>query len=322
MKRPAASPRAARKAALPKAKPAAAPARRGGAQPVKPVPLLVDGSHAGPAKPRSRRGGLSAAIYADLRQQLVSLQRLPDTAVSENEIARAYGCSRTPVREAVLKLADEGLLEIYPQSGIFVSRIPVAELPEAIVVRRALEGTTTRLAAAQATPSQVLALQAILQRQREADAADDRDAFHRADELFHATIAEVAGYPGIWTLIQQVKVHVDRYRRLTLPQPGRMARAIAEHEVIMAAIDARDPDGAVAAIDDHLDGLLADIAATRELNPDLFQARRRDRSGADGNGTAIRARTTAKTTAKSTAKTTAKTTAKASKPRGRPSTRR
>ncbi|MEW6645409.1 MAG: GntR family transcriptional regulator [Pseudomonadota bacterium] len=245
---------------------------------------------------------MSAAIYADLRQQLVSLQRLPDAAVSEGEIAQAYGCSRTPVREAILKLADEGLLEIYPQSGIFVSRIPVAELPEAIVVRRALEGTTTRLAAAQATPSQVLALQAILQRQREADAADDRDAFHRADELFHATIAEIAGYPGIWTLVQQVKVHVDRYRRLTLPQPGRMARAIAEHELIMAAIAAHDPERAVAAIDDHLDGLLADIAATRELNPELFRARRHDRTRTDKSGTAAPTKT--------------------SKPRGRRSPRR
>jgi len=56
----------------------------------------------------------------------------------------------------------------------------------------------------------------ILERQREANTAKDNDAFHHADEAFHATIAEVAKYPGIWRLIQQVKIHVDRYRRLTL----------------------------------------------------------------------------------------------------------
>src|SRR5471030_290873 len=131
---------------------------------------------------RPRAATASAKIYSDLRMELVSLQRRPGEAVSEAEIALSYGVSRTPVREAILKLSDEGLLEIFPQSGIFVSRIPVAALPEAIIIRKALEETTARLAAERATSSQVLILHAILERQREADAADDRDAFHHADE--------------------------------------------------------------------------------------------------------------------------------------------
>ena len=170
-------------------------------------------------------------IYSDLRAELLSLQRRPGEAISEAEIALSYGVSRTPVREAILKLSDEGLLEIFPQSGIIVSRIPVAALPEAIIIRKALEETTARLAAERATSSQILALRAILERQREAEAAGDSEAFHQADEAFHATIAEIAGHPGIWKLIQQVKVHVDRYRRLTLPQQGRIAQVITEHEV-------------------------------------------------------------------------------------------
>src|SRR5271157_5076673 len=96
---------------------------------------------------RPRAATASARIYADLRSELVSLQRRPGEAISEAEIAMSYGLSRTPVREAILKLSDEGLLEIFPQSGIFVSRIPVAALPEAIIVRKALEETTARLAA-------------------------------------------------------------------------------------------------------------------------------------------------------------------------------
>ena len=148
--------------------------------------------------------------------------------------------SRTPVREAILKLSDEGLLEIYPQSGIFVSRIPLAALPEAIIIRKALEETTARLAAERATSSQILALHSVLERQREASAAGDSDAFHQADEMFHATVADVAGYPGIWKFIQQVKVHVDRYRLLTLPQLGRIAKVIVEHEAVLTAIEAHD----------------------------------------------------------------------------------
>jgi DNA-binding GntR family transcriptional regulator len=219
---------------------------------------------------RPRTATASARIYADLRAEIVALERRPGVAISEGEIALSYGVSRTPVREAILRLSDEGLVEIFPQSGIFVSRIPVAALPEAIVIRKALEETTARMAAQTATPSQILALRSIVERQREADAARDGDAFHQADELFHATIAEIAGYAGIWRLILQVKVNVDRMRRLTLPQAGRMTGVIAEHAAILSAIEQHDRDGAASAMGKHLERLLRDISAIKDINPELF----------------------------------------------------
>ena len=219
---------------------------------------------------RSRAATASSQIHAELRAELVSLHRLPGETISEADIALAYGVSRTPVREAILRLSDEGLVDIFPQSGIFVARIPLAALPEAIIIRKALEETTARIAAEKATASQSLKLRSILERQREADAANDRDGFHQADELFHATIAEVAGYPGIWTLIQQVKVDVDRFRRLTLPQTGRMTQVIAEHAAILAALEARDPATATIAMAKHLERLLGDISATQTINPEYF----------------------------------------------------
>jgi DNA-binding GntR family transcriptional regulator len=223
---------------------------------------------------RPRAATAASRIYADLRAELVSLARRPGEVISEGEIALSYGVSRTPVREAILKLSDEGLVEIFPQSGINVSRIPVAALPEAIVIRRSLEQTTARLAAEQATSSQILALRSIVERQREADAARDREAFHRADELFHASISEIARYPGIWTLILQVKVHVDRLRQLTLPQTGRMTTVIAEHERILSAIEAHDPENAAVAMARHIERLLGDIAGIKDLNPEFFDDRR------------------------------------------------
>jgi len=222
---------------------------------------------------RPRAATAASRIYSDLRIELVSLQRRPGEAISEAQIALSYGVSRTPVREAILKLSDEGLLEIYPQSGIFVSRIPVAALPEAIIIRKALEETTARMAAERATSSQILALQSILEQQREATAVGDNSAFHQADETFHAMVADVAGYPGIWKYIQQVKVHVDRYRRLTLPQRGRMPKVIAEHEAVLNAIEAHDPEGARRAMETHLENLLENISATRHINPEYFDER-------------------------------------------------
>jgi DNA-binding GntR family transcriptional regulator len=223
---------------------------------------------------RPRTATASSKIYSDLRNELVSLRRAPGEPVSEAEIALSYGVSRTPVREAILKLSDEGLLEIFPQSGIFVSLIPTAALPEAIIIRRALEATTAKLAAERAASSQILVLRSILERQREANAAKENDAFHRADEMFHATIAEVAGYPGIWALIQQVKVHVDRYRLLTLPLQGHIARVIAEHAAILDAIEAHDPAAARVAMEFHLDleRLLRHISTTQSINPEFFAA--------------------------------------------------
>jgi DNA-binding GntR family transcriptional regulator len=223
---------------------------------------------------RPRSATAASRIYSDLRSELVSLQRRPGEAISEAQIALSFGVSRTPVREAILKLSDEGLLEIYPQSGIFVSRIPIAALPEAIIIRKALEETTARLAAERATSSQILALRSVLERQREASAAGDIETFHQTDELFHATIADVAGYPGIWKFIQQVKVHVDRYRRLTLPQLGRIPKVITEHEAVLTAIEAHDPERARRAMEVHLESLLDNISATQHINPEFFDERR------------------------------------------------
>jgi DNA-binding GntR family transcriptional regulator len=243
------------------------------------MPRRITGKTESRSATRARRVGrprgatASSVIYSDLRAQLLSLKRQPGEAVSEAEIALSYGVSRTPVREAILKLSDEGLLEIFPQSGIIVSRIAVAALPEAIIIRKALEETTARLAAERATSSQILALRSTVERQREAEAASDSEIFHQADEAFHAAIAEIAGYPGIWKLIQQVKVHVDRYRRLTLPQTGRIAQVIAEHERVLGAIQAHDPARAGIAMNHHLERLLDSINATRSANPEYFDER-------------------------------------------------
>jgi DNA-binding GntR family transcriptional regulator len=230
-----------------------------------------------PLQPPDTAGGLRRAntsaniIYRELRADILSLRRKPGDAVSEKEIAASRGVSRTPVREALLRLADDRLVDIVPQSGTFVARIPLSALPEAILVRRSLEQLTAGLAAEHATRADIVRLRDSLQIQRRTAAAGDRDRFHEADEEFHAAIATAAGYPGIWTLIQQVKIQVDRYRRLTLPVPGRMVQVVKEHKRIVAAIEARDPERATAAIAAHLDYLRATIGDVRDLNPEYFE---------------------------------------------------
>jgi DNA-binding GntR family transcriptional regulator len=224
--------------------------------------------HPHPRRPRPEKA--SEAVYRLLRRDIVSLARKPGTAIAEKELALTLRVSRTPVREALLRLAAEGLVDTIPQSGTYVARIPVRALPEAIVVRKALEQATARAAAQRARKSDITNLRAILMRQREAGEAGDRAAFHEADEAFHAALADIAGYPGIWSLVQSVKTQIDRYRRLTLPQPGRMARVVKEHAAVVAAIVERDAERAAAAMDKHLDGLRISMDDVRRLNPDYF----------------------------------------------------
>jgi DNA-binding GntR family transcriptional regulator len=220
--------------------------------------------------PSPRPNSSAHLIYRVLRAEIVAMRRRPGEPISEKEIALAHGVSRTPVREALLRLADDLLVDIRPQSGTFVARIPLAALPEAILVRKALEELTARLAAERAADAHLVQLREIIDEQRHMARRGDRDRFHEADEAFHAAIADAAGHPGIWALVEQVKVHVDRYRRLTLPVPGRMEQVIDEHRPIMAAIEAHDPPRAGACMIEHLEQLRVSIPDVRDLNPDYF----------------------------------------------------
>lgn len=225
---------------------------------------------ASPADGARRNETAAAAVYRILRNEILWLQRKPGEAIIEKDIALAQHVSRTPVREALLRLAAEGLVDTIPKSGTTVARIPLTKLPEAIVVRKALEQVTAGAAATRARRSDVTALRAILERQREAESVGNRAEFHRADEAFHAAIATVGGYPGIWSFVQNVKTQIDRYRLLTLPQPGRMARVIVEHAAVVTAIAQHDAERAAAAMGGHLDQLQISMEDIRRMNPDFF----------------------------------------------------
>ncbi|POF28021.1 GntR family transcriptional regulator [Roseibium marinum] len=212
----------------------------------------------------------SEIVYRDLRDAIVNVTLPPGAPLVEKEITERYGISRTPVREAMLKLAEERLVDVFPKSGTFVARIPVAVLQEAIVARRALEEVCVREATAKATKSQLMQLQAVIQRERELCAAGDEQAFHDADNAFHAGVAAAGGYPGIWTMIEKIRLQVERYRRLTLPQKGRMKLIVAEHAAVLDAMEHGDADAAVEAMNSHLNKLQIDIETFRDLWPDYF----------------------------------------------------
>jgi GntR family transcriptional regulator, rspAB operon transcriptional repressor len=219
---------------------------------------------------RRSEGTAADVIHRRLRHEIVTLSWPPGAPILEKEIAAAHGVSRTPVREALLRLAEERLVEIAPKSGTRVARIPVVALADAICAREALELALVRKAATRARSSDIAAMRAIVQRQIEC--VDDRDAagFHDADEALHFAIAEAAGHPGVWAMVLQIKVHLDRLRRLTLPNFDWLRHVIQEHEDVVAAIASGDPDRAAAAMQKHIHSLKGMLGEISSMNPDYF----------------------------------------------------
>ncbi len=231
------------------------------------------GSLSGNATPRleSLRGvTASARIHAALREQIIGMEIAPGTALQEKQIALSCGVSRTPVREAILKLADERLVDIFPQYGTFVSRISLPAVRDAMVIRQALERTAVREAAVRADAAAIALLRAGLAAQRAAHESERIDSFHTADEDFHQTVAEISGHPNLWRVVRHEKAQVDRCRILTLPATDRRASVIAEHTAIVDALQKGDPDKAEAAMARHLDRVLPSVGELVSAHPDFF----------------------------------------------------
>jgi DNA-binding GntR family transcriptional regulator len=210
------------------------------------------------------------SIYRVLRRDVVTLRLKPGMRLSENELAARFGTSRAPVREALIRLADEGLIDVRPQRGSFVSRISLRAMEQARLVREALEVVIIRRAAEARLPKSALkACEAAIAAQIEA--RDDPERFISADDEFHRAFAEAASLGGIWSIIEREKVQFDRVRILSLPRVTPVDVLIAQHRAILKAVLDGDPDQAEQAIRAHLSEVLriADDLAIR--HPDLIE---------------------------------------------------
>ncbi|MCE4555955.1 GntR family transcriptional regulator [Roseateles cellulosilyticus] len=226
-----------------------------------------------PRKPETAEPGAASAsqrVYLDLRRRILELEMPPGSRVVELEIAALHGVSRTPVHEAVQRLADEGLIDIVQRVGTFVSRIPVDELEEALLVRSALEVAIVEKVVARIDSHKLALLDDVLERERRCLLAGDSQSFHEADDAFHATLADIAGLPGVWRNILQVKMQIDRVRRLTAPIEGRMASTLEGHAEVLQALNLGDAELAKQAMRRHLDRLMPAIGITRAFRPDYF----------------------------------------------------
>ncbi len=208
-------------------------------------------------------------LYAALRRAILRLDLAPGAPVPEPAIAAQAGVSRTPVREALRRLREDGLVEIFPNLGSFVTRLSAEGLAEAVALRVLLEGdVAARLAATPAGPAVLPALRRLLADQRAALAAGDLDAIYALDEAFHTAMFEAACRPLMWSACRAARAHMERVHHAALADPGRPAAAIAAHATILDGIAAGAPEMARAAMADHVRANAADLAALGMAQPD------------------------------------------------------
>ncbi len=216
------------------------------------------------------RATAASVVQDEIRREILDMVLRPGVPLSEKDLTTRFGMSRTPVREALIRLKEEGLVEIFPQAGTFVARIPAGAIPEAVFIRQALECATVEVLARTASVEDIARLDATIAVLHESHEAGDQERFHLADEEFHEALADIAGYPGVWKLAQAAKSQIDRCRRMTLPVPGRMAMVIREHLAIVDEIRRHDASAAVVAMRQHLGTLLPDLVHLKASYPDYF----------------------------------------------------
>ncbi len=224
----------------------------------------------GAVRRRSRSFSVRAQVYAMAQEEIVALEFKPGQPLSEKELSIRYGVSRTPVREALLQLADDSLVEIYPQAGTFVARISVHGVTEAQFIREALECAALRRGIEHFGEADLRRLEQNLERQRDAHAAHDFDTFYILDEAFHQALVDRSGFPGVWPIAQRAKVHLNRARRLSLPAVSTIGPLIEQHAAVVAAVAGRDAAAAEAALAEHLRMVLADLPAIQRQYAHYF----------------------------------------------------
>jgi DNA-binding GntR family transcriptional regulator len=223
-----------------------------------------------PPSPIARPATVGNRVFDAMRLAIIQLQLRPGDPLSEADMARRFGVSRQPVREAFIKLAEVGLVEIRPQRGTSVVMISRREVENARFIREAIEVAVARKAALEASLKQVDWLDTLVERQKTANRSGDLAEFLRLDELFHLGLSEAADCERAWRLLENLKAQMDRVRYLSLNDATPLDTLINQHEAIAKAIRIQDSDGAEAAIKAHLGEILTSLPKLAAEYSDWF----------------------------------------------------
>lgn len=207
-------------------------------------------------------------VYKTLRRKVLTLELPPGAALSENELAASLGVSRTPVRESLILLSEEGLVQVFPQVGSFVSRVDPAKVADAQFLREAVELASLGDLPAELDPELVSELRDNLAEQQRPGLG--LEEFFELDEAFHQAILRLSGHGNAWATVVSAKGHLDRARRLGLYDTASPEGFAAQHVEILDAVLGGDVSLARAAMRTHLRAVFDDVERIRARSPELF----------------------------------------------------
>ncbi|HEY1425960.1 MAG TPA: GntR family transcriptional regulator [Caulobacteraceae bacterium] len=191
-------------------------------------------------------------VYHELRRRIRELTLPPGAVLRKEEIALEMGVSRAPVSEAIARLADEALVDVFPQHGSFVAPIRAADVRESLLIRTALEVEAIRRVTQMGDTALMATLEDNLAAQTAALGNGDLALFYDLDEALHAAIFSALKAPRALRLLEAARAPLDRPRRIGLPEVGRPEATLAEHRRLVDAIASGDPEFAAAAMRAHL----------------------------------------------------------------------
>jgi DNA-binding GntR family transcriptional regulator len=209
-------------------------------------------------------------VFERLRDMIVSLRLPPGSALSRAALAAQFGVSSTPIRDALMRLEEEGLVDVFPQHATVVSRIDVRLAQQAHFLRQALELEIVKALALKHVDALIDELNGTIALQQKFTRAGDFEKFMAADNDFHAQLYAATGNRALWDLVRSRSGHIDRLRRLHLPSPGKAQDIVRHHKLIVAAISANQPDEAQRHLRQHLSGTLGYLAEIRARFPEYL----------------------------------------------------
>lgn len=215
-------------------------------------------------------GSLGQRVYQTLREAILSLAYRPGEILRKPEICEALGVSRSPVADAVARLAAEGLVDVVPQAGTFVARFSMEEIREGAFLREAIEVAAVERVAETVTEEQLTQLRRNITVQSALIADGDVPGFYQTDAAMHELLLSFTGFRKLAQVSETAWLHVNRARQLILPVPGRIQATLDEHRAILAALEARNPEAARLATRAHLRQLITYLEPLERDRPDLF----------------------------------------------------
>ncbi len=217
-----------------------------------------------------RRLPAAEQVYRLLRNEIITCRLAPYEAISENRICGMFSVSRSPVRVAVTRLAEDGLIEIFPQRGTYVAPIKMKQVREAQFARSALEVALAEEAVRYWSPQFTTEIRQNLERQSHHAEQGDSWSFFLDNESFHQIIARAARLEGVWTTVQSVKTIWDRIGHIANRVPAHTLEIIAEHNNIVEALDRGKASDAAAAMMIHMKSVDHAIARLQPLHANYF----------------------------------------------------